>query len=98
MGSPVDKEVQDALDRLRAKYEGLRRTRDGSEVEGWYFVLRPYSPEKGTYDQAALAAIEAYADSCEAYAPELADDLRRRAQGFRTERDWQEKYLREWER
>ena len=55
---------------LYGKYYGLRRTRDGSEVEGWYFVLH----EDDRHSDAALAA---YADSCADEFPELAADLRR---------------------
>lgn len=55
--------------RLHGKYYGLRRTRDGSEVEGFYFVLREDDPH-------AQAALETYAASCEAESPELAADLR----------------------
>ena len=62
--------------RLHGKYHGLRRTADDSVVEGWYFVIREN-------DEAAAPALLAYADACESYAPELADDLRR------TVRDWQ---------
>ena len=83
---------------LRRKYHGLRRTRDDSEVEGWYFVLRPYNPESGEYDLAAIAALEAYADACQSHAPELATDLRKQARGFREERGWQRHYLENWER
>lgn len=55
---------------LHRKYYGLRRTRDDSEVEGWYFVLR----EDDRHSDAALAA---YADSCADEFPELAADLRK---------------------
>lgn len=55
---------------LYGKYYGLRRTRDDSEVDGWYFVLR----EDDRHSDAALAA---YADSCEDEFPELAADLRK---------------------
>ena len=74
--------------RLHGKYHGLRRTRDDSLVEGWYFVIR-----EG--DEAAAPALLAYADACEAYAPELATDLRQ------TVREWelaQGLYDATWER
>ena len=61
---------------LHRKYEGLRRTSDGSEVEGWYFVIREDDP-------AGEVALLAYADACEGYEPELAADLRRHVRGER---------------
>lgn len=64
-------EIAEAEDRLHRKYYGLRRTRDDSLVEGWYFILR-----EG--DEAGEVALLAYADACESYAPELAADLRQR--------------------
>ena len=64
---------------LRGKYYGLRRTRDGSEVEGWYFVIRED-------DSAGQVALLAYADACEGYAPELAADLREHVRGERLAR------------
>lgn len=73
---------------LRGKYYGLRRTRDESEVEGWYFVIREF-------DQAGWKALEAYADACESYASELATDLR---QHVRDERLAQGLYDASWER
>lgn len=54
---------------LHAKYYGLRRTRDDSLVEGWYFVIR----ERDIHGHEALLA---YADSCERSSPGLASDLR----------------------
>jgi len=76
------------LDGLHGKYHGLRRTRDDSEVEGWYFVIR-----EG--DEAGWAALEAYAAACEGYAPELAADLRAHV---RDERLVQGMYDAGWER
>jgi hypothetical protein len=55
---------------LHGKYHGLRRTRDNSEVDGWYFVIRENDPH-------GEAALLAYADSCEAGNPDLAADLRK---------------------
>lgn len=81
---PANAEESPANVGLYGKYYGLRRTRNarqvitddgqfwlegGSLVEGWYFVIR-----EG--DEAGWAALEAYADTCESYAPELAADLR----------------------
>lgn len=74
--------------RLHGKYHGLRRTRDDSLVEGWYFVIR-----EG--DEAGHAALLAYADACEGYAPELATDLR---QHVRDEKLVQGLYDAGWER
>ena len=74
--------------RLYGKYHGLRRTRDDSLVEGWYFVIR-----EG--DEAGEAALLAYADACEGYAPELAADLRARV---RDEKLAQGLYDAGWER
>jgi len=54
---------------LYGKYYGLRRISDGSEVEGWYFVIREGDPD-------GWAALEAYADACESHSPDLAADLR----------------------
>lgn len=73
---------------LHGKYHGLRRTSDDSEVEGWYFVIR-----EG--DEAGKAALLAYADACEGYAPELAADLRQRV---RDERLMDSLYEAGWER
>lgn len=64
------------VDTLHAKYHSLRRTRDDSLVDGWYFVIR-----EG--DEAGWAALDAFADACESYAPELAADLRRRVRDER---------------
>jgi hypothetical protein len=47
----------------------LRRTRDGSEVEGPYFIVR-YS------DSFAPVALRAYANACATDHPALARDLR----------------------
>lgn len=77
-----------AEDRLHRKYYGLRRTKDASFVEGWYFVIR-----EG--DKAGEAALLAYADACESYAPELAADLRSRV---KDERIAQGLYDSMWER
>lgn len=74
--------------RLHRKYEGLRRTSDGSEVEGWYFVIR-------ADDRAGEVALLAYADACESYAPELAADLRQRVRDERLVRGL---YEAGWER
>jgi hypothetical protein len=73
---------------LYGKYYGLRRTRDGSEVEGWYFVLREDDP----HGQKALLA---YAESVEAENPALAADLRRTV---RDEQILQGLYDASWER
>lgn len=54
---------------LQNRYYGLRRTRDGSAVDGPYFVVR-YS------DPFAPIALRAYANACAAKYPELARDLR----------------------
>jgi len=65
---------------LEGRYYGLRRTRDGSEVEGKYFVVRyndPFAP----------AALHAYADACKAEHPALAADLRSDAYGLEHGRD-----------
>lgn len=64
---------------LHAKYEGLRRTSDGSEVEGWYFVLRDTDP-------ATHVALLAYADACDNQA--LAEDLRRFVADAMKRQDW----------
>lgn len=64
---------------LHGKYHGLRRTRDNSLVEGWYFVIR-----EG--DTAGEAALLAYADACEPDEPELAADLRQRVREERLSR------------
>lgn len=58
---------------LYGKFHGLRRTRDNAEVEAPYFVLIP-EKEDGSFDAAAIVALEAYADACGV--PELASDLR----------------------
>lgn len=84
----LDTPDPDAATGLHGKYFGLRRTRDESEVEGWYFVVR-----EG--DRAGWAALEAYADACESYEPELATDLR---QHVRDERLAQGLYDAGWER
>jgi hypothetical protein len=73
---------------LHGKYHGLRRTRDGSEVEGWYFVICEDDPH-------GEVALLAYADSCEAGNPELAADLR---QHVRDERIVRGLYDSQWER
>jgi len=73
---------------LFGKYHGLRRTRDGSLVDGWYFVIRELDP-------AGWAALESYADACESYEPELAADLR---EHVRDERIAQGLYDSMWER
>lgn len=74
--------------RLYLKYEGLRRTSDGSEVEGWHFVIREDDP-------AGEVALLAYADSCEGYEPELPADLRRHVRDARLMRGL---YEAGWER
>ncbi len=73
---------------LHGKYHGLRRTRDNSLVEGFYFVLREDDP-------AGEVALLAYADACEGYAPELAADLRKHVCDERIVRGL---YEAEWER
>lgn len=73
---------------LYGKYYGLRRIRDESEVDGWYFVIREF-------DKAGWAALTAYADACESYEPELAADLR---QHVRDEQLTQGMYDAGWER
>lgn len=57
-------------------------------MEGWYFVIR-----EG--DEAGQAALLAYADACESYAPELAADL---CKHVRDELLAQGLYDAEWER
>jgi len=73
---------------LYGKYYGLRRSRDGSEVEGWYFVIREFDP-------AGWKALLAYADACESYESELAAHLR---QHVRDEQIMQGLYDSSWER
>lgn len=73
---PVGSDRTTAAEGLHGKYFGLRRTSDGSEVEGWYFVIREDDP-------AGQVALLAYADACESYAPELAADLREHVRGER---------------
>lgn len=94
----TNREQTQRVEGLHEKYHGLRRVCDDSGVKDWYFVLCPYNSEKGNYDSAALVALDAYANVCESYEPELAADLRKQIKGFREERRWQLQYLAEWER
>jgi hypothetical protein len=87
-----------AQGRLDAKYGGLYRTKDGSDVEDNYFVLIPHNAAKGSYDQAAWAALEAYADACEGYAPDLAAELREWVKRCREDDLLQRCYDAGWER
>jgi hypothetical protein len=52
---------------LYGKYYGLRRSRDDSEVEGEYFILRETDPH-------AVAALRAYSQSVEEENRELSRD------------------------
>ena len=74
-----EREPDGLIHGLYGKYYGLRRLRDDSEVEGWYFVIRER-------DRAGWVALLAYADACGD--PELAADLRQHVlDERRSERD-----------